>query len=154
MRDAPSRTVTKLGVAATAVIALVVGAQLVPVARTNPAIEADVAAPAEIDALLRRACYDCHSRETAWPWYSRVAPVSWLVVHDVEEGRRELDFSAWDAYDPVQRAKKLRESSDEIAEGEMPPWYYRLVHADARLTAAEREALRAWCAAEIARLGG
>jgi hypothetical protein len=126
--------VTKLGVAATAVIVLVVGAQLVPVARTNPAIEADVAAPAEIDALLRRACYDCHSRETAWPWYSRVAPVSWLLVRDVEAGRRELDFSAWDAYDPAQRAKKLRESADEIAEGDMPPWYYRLVrgrHVDA-----------------------
>jgi len=144
--------VTRLGIAAFALIALVVGAQLVPVTRTNPAIKADVAAPAEIDALLRRACYDCHSRETAWPWYSRVAPVSWLVVHDVEEGRRELDFSAWDAYDAAQRAKKLRESADEIAEGEMPPWYYRLVHADARLTAAEREALRAWCGAEIARV--
>jgi hypothetical protein len=145
--------VSKLAIAAIGVIALLVGAQLVPVARTNPAIERDVAAPAEIDALLRRACYDCHSRETAWPWYSRVAPVSWLVVHDVEGDRRELDFSAWDAYDPAQRAKKLRESADEIAEGEMPPWYYRLVHADARLTAGEREALRAWCAAEIARLG-
>jgi hypothetical protein len=82
-----------------------------------------------------------------------VAPISWLAVHDVEQGRRELDFSAWDAYDPAQRAKKLRESADEIAEGEMPPWYYRLLHADARLTAAEREALHAWCAAEIARLG-
>ena len=68
IRDASSRTVTKLGVAATAVVALLVGAQLVPVARTNPAIEADVAAPAETDGLLRRACYDCHSRETAWPW--------------------------------------------------------------------------------------
>jgi hypothetical protein len=144
--------VTKLGVAAISLIALLVGAQLVPVARTNPTIEVDVAAPAEIDALLRRACYDCHSRETAWPWYSRVAPVSWLIVRDVEEGRRELDFSGWDAYDSAQRAKKLRESADEIAEGEMPPWYYRLVHADARLTAAEREALRAWCASEIARL--
>jgi hypothetical protein len=65
MRDALSRTVTKLRVAATAVVALVIGAQLVPVARTKPAIERDVAAPAEIDGLLRRACYDCHSRETA-----------------------------------------------------------------------------------------
>jgi hypothetical protein len=83
-----------------------------------------------------------------------VAPISWLVVHDVEEGRRELDFSAWDAHGPAQRAKKLRGSADEIAEGEMPPWYYRLVHADARLTATERESLRAWCLAEIARLGG
>ena len=141
----------KLWIAASVLLALLVGAQLVPVTRTNPAIEADVAAAPEIDALLRRACYDCHSRETAWPWYSRVAPVSWLVVHDVAEGRRELDFSAWGAYDARQRAKKLRESADEIAEGEMPPWYYRLVHRDARLTAAEREAPRVWCVAEIAR---
>src|SRR5262249_61506131 len=104
-----------------------------PAPATNSAIKAERAAPAETAPLLRRACYDCHSRETAWPWYSRVAPVSWLVVHDVEEGRRELDFSAWDAYDAAQRAKKLRESADEIAEGEMPPWHYRLVHAAARL---------------------
>ena len=81
-----------------------------------------------------------------------MAPISWLVIHDVEEGRRALDSSAWE-YDPAQRTKKLREGADEITEGEMPPWYYRLVHADARLTAAEREALRAWCAAEIAPLG-
>jgi hypothetical protein len=113
--------VTRLGIAAIAVSAIFVGAQFVPVARTNPAVRADVAAPPEIAVLLRHACYDCHSHETAWPWYSRVAPVSWLIVHDVEEGRCELDFSAWDAYDPAQRAKKLRESADEIAEGDMPP---------------------------------
>ena len=151
--DFPQLDVTRLGIAAIAVTAIFVGAQLVAVARTNPAVRADVAAPPEIAVLLRHACYDCHSHETAWPWYSRVAPVSWFIVYDVEEGRRALDFSAWGTYDRAQRAKLLRESADEIAEGEMAPWYYRLVHPDARLTAAEQEAIRAWCAARSARLG-
>jgi hypothetical protein len=128
-------------------------AQLVPVERTNPPVAAQIAAPTPVHALLRRACYDCHSRETVWPWYSRVAPVSWLTAHDVREGRAELDFSAWAAYPPGRQAKKLRESAEEIGAGEMPPWYYRLVHPEARLTAGERELLRGWFVDASARVG-
>jgi cytochrome c551/c552 len=105
------------------------------------------AAPPAVAPLLRRACYNCHSRETVWPWYARVAPASWLVVHDVTAGRKKLDFSAWDAYDAGQRAKKLRKSAEELAEGEMPPWYYVLVHPEARLTTEEQRALGAWLTA-------
>lgn len=140
--------------AAAAVIVLVAGAQLVPVARTNPAVRRDIAAPPEIDALWRRACHDCHSRGTAWPWYGRGAPISWLVVHDVEEG-------GVSSTSPRGMRTALRSAQRSFVgvpmrsrKGEMPPWHYRLVHADARLTATERESLRAWCLAEIARLGG
>jgi hypothetical protein len=119
-------------------------AQAIRPARTNPPVEGDVAAPPDVHALLRRACYDCHSNETVWPWYARVAPVSWLVAHDVEEGRREVNFSTWTAYDPARRVKKLRETAKEVAEGDMPPWYYVAIHPEARLRDAERERLRAW----------
>jgi hypothetical protein len=131
---------------------LLVAAQLVPVTHTNPPVTADVAAPADVAPLLRRACYACHSNETVWPWYAHVAPVSWLLAHDVGEGREEVDFSTWDAYSPGRRAKKLERSVQEIAGGDMPPWYYVLVHPEARLDARQRDVLRNWATAEAARL--
>ena len=75
--------------------AVLVAIQLVPVARTNPRVEASVEAPPEVTAILRRACFDCHSNETAWPPQAYLAPVSWLVAHDVKDGREVLFFSRW-----------------------------------------------------------
>ncbi|MGH7894396.1 MAG: heme-binding domain-containing protein [Candidatus Binatia bacterium] len=135
------RWVVKVGLAG---VVLVVAAQVVPVARTNPAVTRDVAAPVLVAALLRQACYDCHSRETVWPWYSRVAPVSWLVAHDVNEGRETVDFSAWDQYGPRRQAKLLAEVMESIEEGEMPPWYYVLMHPSAHLGEPARATLVAW----------
>ena len=86
--------------------------------------------------LTRRACYDCHSNETAWPWYSNVAPVSWLLQRDVNEGRSHLNFTEWDR--PQKHAKDVAE---QVKEGEMPPWFYRPMHPGSRLTAAEKQAL-------------
>ena len=123
-------------------------AQFVRPARRNPPVTGDLPAPADVHQLLRRACYDCHSRETVWPWYASIAPVSWLVAHDVDEGREKLDFSIWDTLGPGKRTKKLRESAKEVEEGEMPPWQYRLVHPEARLSEAERAQLLAWFATE------
>jgi hypothetical protein len=133
-------------------VAALLVAQLVRCERTNPPVTAAVEAPAEVAAVLRRACYDCHSHETVWPWYSRVAPVSWLVAHDVAEGRDELNFSAWGAYDRRRKLKLLRETAEQVADGEMPPWYYTLMHAEARLGAPDRELLAAWTAEETARV--
>lgn len=121
-----------------------VGIQLVPVNRSNPPVETEVAANPNVRAVLRRACYDCHSHETVWPWYSKVAPVSWLVAHDVNEGREKLNFSTWDRYSTKQQVKKLKESWEEVADGEMPLWYYLPIHRDAGLSAADRELLRTW----------
>ncbi len=118
--------------------------QFVPVSRTNPPVRAPVQAPAEVQALLKRACFDCHSHETVWPLQAYVAPVSWLVAHDVEEGREELNFSAWDQVDLRKVAKKLPK---EVGEGEMPPWFYVVAHPSARLTDAERKTLSDWARA-------
>ena len=121
-----------------------VAIQLVPVDRTNPPVETEVLATVEVRSILRRACYDCHSNETVWPWYSRIAPISWLVARDVHEGREELNLSTWNQYTAKQQLKKLKETWDEVAEGEMPPWTYLPLHPDARLSADDRAALRAW----------
>ena len=119
-------------------------AQLIPVARENPPVESEVPAPDEVRRILRNACYDCHSHETRWPWYSRVAPISWLVAHDVSQAREQLNFSAWNRYDERDRRKKLEEAWEEVEEGEMPLWYYVPFHAEARLDAEDRRRLRAW----------
>ena len=128
------------------VLALIV-MQFVPVERSNPPVEAEVPAPANVRAVLKRSCYDCHSNETRWPWYSHVAPVSWLVAHDVHEARKHLNFSTWNRYDPKRQAKKLNEAWEEVDEGEMPLWYYLAVHRDAVLSAEDKALLREWATA-------
>ena len=129
------------------VVLVLAAIQFVPVNRSNPPVETEIPAPADVRAVLRRACYDCHSNETAWPWYSRVAPVSWLVARDVREGRRELNFSAWNRYEPKARSKKLKEIREEVADGEMPPWFYVINHRDALLSAGDEALLNAWALA-------
>jgi hypothetical protein len=132
--------------------------QLANPTRTNPPVTPghDLLAtnppPPEIAARLRAACYDCHSRETRWPWYSRVAPVSWLVAGDVKDGRERLNFSEWPHDRPERAAKRLERISEEVGYRNMPPGKYTLLHPDARLTAAQRQALIDWADAEAARL--
>lgn len=89
-------------------------------------------------ALAQKACFDCHSNETVWPWYSSIAPISWLIQRDVDEGRQKLNFSEW------QRAasfEDLDEIGEIIAEGEMPPFQYYPMHPEARLSETEKQAL-------------
>jgi cytochrome c551/c552 len=86
--------------------------------------------------LTNRACFDCHSNETVWPWYSNVAPLSWLLQRDVNEGRSHLNFTEWDR--PQKHAKDVAE---QVKEGEMPLWFYLPMHPAARLTDAEKQAL-------------
>lgn len=128
--------------------AVVVGgfliAQLIPVPRENPPVAVDVGAPEAVRATLRASCYDCHSHETRWPWYSRIAPVSWVVARDVVEGREHLNFSTWDGYSAARQQKLLGKAGEEIREGEMPTWGYRLAHPEARLSVESREALLDW----------
>ena len=123
---------------------LALAIQVIPVTRDNPPVTGDIMAPPAVAPVLRRACYDCHSNETVWPWYSRIAPVSWLLVRDVREGRRELNFSTWNQLDDQRRARKMKETRDEVSEGEMPPWYYTINHPDARLSSGDRALLLDW----------
>jgi hypothetical protein len=126
-------------------LALVLAAiQLVPVDRTNPAVVADFDGPPAVKAVLETSCYDCHSHETSWPWYSRIAPFSWLVAHDVEEARDHLNFSQWGQLDAKRQAKLAEEMWEEVEEGEMPLKIYLLAHPDARLSEAAKATLRGW----------
>lgn len=94
--------------------------------------------------MLRRACYDCHSNETVWPWYSKVAPASWLVADDVEHGRRHVNFSTWNRRTPEEQAKAMKTVWEEVEAGEMPLWQYRPLHPAARLSDADKALLRVW----------
>jgi hypothetical protein len=126
------------------VAVLLAALQLVPVERSNPPVDFELPSPPPVRAVLQRSCYDCHSHETDWPWYARVAPVSWKVAYDVAQARSELNFSTWRAYRPDKRARLLEDVLEEVDEGHMPPRLYRLLHPGARLSDAERAALRRW----------
>jgi mono/diheme cytochrome c family protein len=113
--------------------------QLIPYGRdhTNPLISGEPTWDApQTRALAKQACFDCHSNETEWPAYASIAPASWLVQRDVNEGRAVLNFSEWTR--PQEEAK---EAAEEVREGEMPPAAYTLVHAQARLNPADRDRL-------------
>jgi cytochrome c551/c552 len=86
--------------------------------------------------LFHRACFDCHSNETVWPWYSNVAPISWLLARDVNGGRSHLNFTEWE-----HAQKHAKDVAEQVKEGEMPPWFYLPMHPAARLTEAETQAL-------------
>ena len=140
--------------------AALLAAQLVgparPDARVDPLMRLEVQGPvpAHVATTLRRACYDCHSNETRWPWYSRVAPVSWLVIHDVTEGRGRVNFSEWGTYNAFDRADMLDEACELARKGEMPLRPYLFLHPDAKLTPTDVDALCNWTRAEAARLTG
>jgi hypothetical protein len=134
----------KVVIIAGAVVVLFLAIQLVPVDRSNPPVVADFDGPPDVEAVLRGSCYDCHSHETEWPWYSYVAPSSWLVAHDVEEAREHLNLSSWGTYDARRQAKLAEEMWEEVEDGEMPLLMFRLAHPDARLTETDRATLRAW----------
>jgi hypothetical protein len=130
-------------------LGVLVAIQLVPVTRDNgPGTVDAVDAPPAVKALLRRACRNCHSGATEWPWYSRVAPVSWLVAHDVHEGREHLDLATLPAATPKRKAKLFGEIAEEVGEGDMPLRSYRWLHPEARLTEDERKAIVDWANAE------
>lgn len=117
--------------------------------QTNPPVTGEVQAPPEVATVLKRACYDCHSNETKWPWYSQVAPVSWLVARDVRNGRKHLNFSEWQGYEAGRKLKKLKETEEEVGEGEMPMAIYLPLHPEAKLTDAERTLLVSWARAGL-----
>ena len=126
---------------------LLLALQLVPVDRENPAVTGEINAPPAVLAMLRRSCYDCHSNEVRWPWYSRVAPVSFLVAHDVEEAREHLNFSEWDKRSPEERAHAAEEIWEEVEDEEMPLWFYLPLHPSAKLSSEDLSTLRAWAMA-------
>jgi hypothetical protein len=110
--------------------------QLVPYGRdhTNPAVVSEPAwdSPAT-RATAVMACFDCHSNQTVWPWYSNIAPISWLLQRDVDEGRHDLNFSTWTPGQGLDAAAL-------VSSGQMPPFRYELAHPEARLSEADKAA--------------
>ena len=122
-------------------VCLLGGMQLVrpSIIGTNPPVVSTPTWPdPQTEALVRGACFDCHSNETAWLWYTNIAPVSWLVANDVAEGRENLNFSEWQTH-----WRDTDELVEVVLEGEMPPGIYQIMHPSARLTAEQRQALAA-----------
>jgi hypothetical protein len=122
-------------------VVVIIGIQFIPVERTNPPVQSEIDAPAEIKAIFKKACYDCHSNETNWAWYTKVAPSSFLAVKDVNDGRKHLNFSEWNFN---KESKYKEEIWDEIREEQMPPWQYKIFHSEAKLTQEEKNLLRNW----------
>jgi mono/diheme cytochrome c family protein len=129
-----------------AVLLLFVVIQVVRPERLNPPVVAPLKAPEDVLAIFRQSCFDCHSNESTWPWYSNIAPVSWLVAKDVEEGREHLNFSEWNALDAKARRELAEEIIEEVSEGEMPLWFYTPLHKGSEVDGAELAKLRAWAA--------
>ena len=97
-----------------------------------------------IGQILNSACYDCHSMETNYPWYSKMAPVSWLIIDHIKEGREELNFSKWGEYPKRTKIRKLKDIAEEIEEHKMPLESYTLLHSEAKLSDKQREILVNW----------
>ena len=113
--------------------------QLIPYGREHenpPVVQEPAWDQTRTRELFFRACQDCHSNQTDWPWYSSVAPVSWLVQHDVDEGRSHFNVSEWG-----RDKNHGDEAAELVRKGEMPPWFYLAVHPEARLSDAERDEL-------------
>lgn len=135
---------TKSKLAIIIVVAVGIILQLIPVNQTNPPIIQSAEMSGEVKEILVESCFDCHSNETEWPWYSRIAPGSFLITRDVIEGRKHLNFSEFsdmDAYDSSDVADEIIEM---LEEGEMPLLPYLLLHPDASLSDSETQILIAW----------
>ena len=100
--------------------------------------------PKKVAEIIKTSCYDCHSNQTNYPWYTNVAPVSWWVGHHIEEGKEHLNFSNWTAYSDKKADHKLEEFYEEVEEGEMPLESYTIVHGEAKLSQEDKELLISW----------
>ncbi len=100
--------------------------------------------PDSVAVLFKNACYDCHSNQTVYPWYTYVAPASWLIVRDVKDGRKHVNFSEWNSFKITKKLKVLDKAADEIKSGDMPFWPFLIMHPKARLTKKERKIMVEW----------
>jgi mono/diheme cytochrome c family protein len=125
---------------------------------TNPpenqpdTLEASTSVPSDVEAIFTRSCADCHSNRTIYPWYSYVAPTSWLLADDINGGRRELNLSTWNMGDTKRKVRKLDKICEEVQDGEMPLRQYLWIHWNAKPTPNEVKTLCAWTDSEKQRL--
>ena len=136
------------------IVLLLIGIQFIRPDRTNPSVDPTEAlqAPEEVAAILRRSCYDCHSNETKWPWYSAVAPMSWSIASHVREGRKALNFSRYRTIDPKIKAKRLNRMIKTTRNGMMPLPSYLWLHKDAKLSPEDKQTIETWAESELQKL--
>jgi hypothetical protein len=150
----------KLTWAATILVVLFLAAQVYQPDRSNPPVDesktiyASLNVPREVKAIFERSCYDCHSNNTTWPWYSYIAPTSWLTASDVKTGRTNMNLSTWGTYKKSRQINKLEQISDQLTDDKMPLKKYRLMHPNAALSKAEVDMMCAWAEKERDRLSG
>ena len=127
-----------------------VGIQFIPVNLNNSELEQknDIIVtenpPQEIAVLLRTSCYDCHSNNSAYPWYDKIAPVSWWVAHHIDEAKEGLNFSEWATFTTKRKNHKLEEMIEVLDEGEMPLDSYLIMHGGAKVSAEQVVQLKNW----------
>ena len=126
------------------IVGLFIIMQLVPLNQTNPPIIQDAQAPSDVKLILQTSCYDCHSNETVWPWYSRIAPGSFLITRDVVEGRKHLNFSEFSGMDAFDSTDIADEILEVLEAGKMPILPYLLLHPGASLSDSQIESLVDW----------
>lgn len=117
--------------------------QFIPVERSNSPIKQEMPMPNNVKEVLVRACYDCHSNTTEWKWYSKVAPMSFLISYDVKEGREHLNFTEWDYYS-MKEDKIKEEIWEEVLKERMPPWSYRVFNPKGKLSDEDKRIIREW----------
>ena len=101
--------------------------------------------PKEVSVILEKACNDCHSNNTVYPWYSALQPVAWWLNNHIEEGKSKLNFNEFATYKIGRQYKKMEEITKQLKEDEMPLFSYTIIHRNAQLTAAEKATLTDWC---------
>ena len=132
--------------------------QFIRPARTNPpvnpaqSIEANLQVSPQVAAIFDRSCKDCHSNKTVWPWYSNVAPVSWLVTDDVNQGRSAMNLSGWGSYDKDKQSHRLRDMCEQVSDGQMPLSIYTPLHHGSKLSADDVKTICDWVNGERARI--
>jgi cytochrome c551/c552 len=116
--------------------------------QSNDVLTSDIShvytVPQNVSVILKKACNDCHTNNTVYPWYAQIQPVGWWLNHHIEEGKDELNFNEFGAYAVPRQYHKLEEVVEQVKEGEMPIWSYTLIHTNAKLTDDEKQTLINW----------
>jgi hypothetical protein len=139
-----NKKTSKIQIAFILIAVVIIAIQFIPVSRTNPPVTAGLDAPVEVISVFKKSCYDCHSNQTEWPWYSYIAPVSWLVSSDVENGRLHLNFSKWEKFLRKDKVKMKEKIWEEIEKEKMPLWKYTRMHPNANLTQEDKNIIKDW----------
>lgn len=132
------------------IIVILIGIQFIRPAKNQSAdiLTSDIShaypVPQNVSMILKKACNDCHSNHTIYPWYAEVQPVAWWLNHHIQEGKNELNFNEFAAYAIPKQYHKMEEVIEQVKEGEMPIWSYTLIHTDAKLTDEEKQTLIHW----------